>query len=105
MIAGVAFVIGAVGGWSVVQHRAVLAFAAMMFLFCHASRSALAVFDPYLSSRPLATALQHAPEGRLIVDGEYYSFSSVFFYANRPALLLNGRRANLAYGSYAPQSP
>ncbi len=105
MIAGVAFVIGAVGGWSIVQHRAVLAFAVMMVLFCHASRSALAVFDPYLSSRPLATALQHAPEGRLIIDGEYYSFSSVFFYANRTALLLNGRRDNLEYGSYAPQSP
>ena len=105
MIAGVAFLIGAVGGWSIVQHRAVLAFAVMMILFCHASRSALAVFDPYLSSRPLATALQHAPDGRLIVDGEYYSFSSVFFYADRTALLLNGRRDNLEYGSYAPLAP
>ncbi len=105
MIAGLAFVIGAVGGWSVIQHRAVLAFAVMMILFCHASRSALAVFDPYLSSRPLATALQNAPDGRLIVDGEYYSFSSVFFYADRTALLLNGRRNNLEYGSYAPGAP
>jgi len=29
----------------------------------------------------------------------------VFFYANRRALLLNGRKTNLEYGSYAPKSP
>ena len=32
----------------------------------------------------------------------YYDFSSVFFYTNRTALLLNGRFNNLVYGSYAP---
>jgi hypothetical protein len=66
---------------------------------------ALVVFDPYLSSRPLAEALNHAPEGRLIVDGAYYPFSSVLFYSNRNALLLNGRMNNLEYGSYAPGAP
>jgi len=29
----------------------------------------------------------------------------VFFYTNRSALLLNGRRANLEYGSNAPGAP
>src|SRR5262249_42770589 len=68
----------------------------------------LVVFDPYLSSRPLAEALGRAPVGTVIVDGPYYSFSSVFFYANRDALLLNGRvnnLDNLEYGSYAPGAP
>jgi len=46
-----------------------------------------------------------APEGRLIVDDQYYAFSSVFFYTNRRALLLNGRVNNLEYGSYAPGAP
>jgi hypothetical protein len=46
-----------------------------------------------------------APEGKLIVDDQYYTFSSVFFYANRTALLLNGRVNNLEYGSYAPGAP
>ena len=32
-------------------------------------------------------------------------FSSVFFYTNRTALLLNGRFNNLVYGSYAPGAP
>jgi hypothetical protein len=77
----------------------------MMVLFLHASRMALVTFDPYLSSRPLANALLHAPEGQLIVDGAYYPFSSVIFYSNISALLLNGRMNNLEYGSYAPGSP
>jgi hypothetical protein len=46
-----------------------------------------------------------APEGTLIVDHHYYTFSSVFFYTNREALLLNGRFNNLVYGSYAPGAP
>jgi hypothetical protein len=66
---------------------------------------ALVVFDPYLSSRPIAEALLHAPPGQLIVDGAYYPFSSVLFYSNQDALLLNGRINNLEYGSYAPGSP
>jgi hypothetical protein len=62
-------------------------------------------FDPYLSSRPLAEALASAPPGKWICDDQYYTFSSVFFYTNRRALLLNGRKQNLEYGSYAPDAP
>jgi 4-amino-4-deoxy-L-arabinose transferase-like glycosyltransferase len=104
ILAGVAFLIGAAGAW-LRGRRAFLALAAMMVLFLHASRLALVTFDPYLSSRPLALALLHAPQGDLIVDGAYYPFSSVMFYSNRNALLLNGRKNNLEYGSYAPGAP
>jgi hypothetical protein len=65
----------------------------------------MAVFDPYLSSRPLAEAILKAPQGTLIVDHHYYTFSSVFFYTNRTALLRNGRFNNLEYGAYAPGVP
>jgi hypothetical protein len=41
----------------------------------------------------------------LIEANSYYAFSSVFFYTNRPTLLLNGRYNNLEYGSYAPGAP
>jgi hypothetical protein len=105
VLAGVAFGVGAAGAWGLRQRRAFLALAAMMVLFIHASRLALVTFDPYLSSRPLAQALINAPEGRLIVDGAYYPFSSVFFQADRTALLLNGRINNLEYGSHAPGAP
>ena len=104
VLAGVAFLIGAAFAW-LRGRRAFLALAAMMVLFLHASRMALVTFDPYLSSRPLAEALLHAPQGHLIVDGAYYPFSSVMFYSNRNALLLNGRKNNLEYGSYAPGAP
>ena len=102
-VAGIALAIGAVGGWR--SRLPVAAFTAMLVLFFHAARLALVVFDPYLSSRPLAEALLKAPPGKLIVDDQYYTFSSVFFYANRRALLLNGRVNNLDYGSYAPDAP
>jgi 4-amino-4-deoxy-L-arabinose transferase-like glycosyltransferase len=104
ILAGIAFLVGAAGGW-LRGRRAFIALAAMMALFLHASRMALVVFDPYLSSRPIAEALLRAPSGQLIVDGAYYPFSSVMFYSNKSALLLNGRVNNLEYGSYAPNSP
>jgi hypothetical protein len=103
-VAGIAFAIGAVTGWRAKGVPA-MGFAAMMVLFFHAARLALVVFDPYMASRPLAEALMAAPPGKLIVDDQYYTFSSVFFYTNRRAYLLNGRVNNLDYGSYAPDAP
>ena len=102
LAAAIAFLIGAIGSMS---KRAFLAVGLMMVLFFQAARMALVVFDPYMSSRPLADALLRAPEGKLIVDHHYYTFSSIFFYTNRDALLLNGRFNNLVYGSYAPGAP
>jgi hypothetical protein len=64
----------------------------------------MVTFDPYLSSRPLIKALEQSPPGELVIDHHYYWFSSVFFYTDRPALLLNGRFNNMVYGSYAPTS-
>jgi 4-amino-4-deoxy-L-arabinose transferase-like glycosyltransferase len=104
-LAAIAFLAGAVGAWRLRGEQAWLALALMMVVFFQAARLALVVFDPYLSSRPLAEALLHAPKGRLILDREYYAFSSIVFYANQNALLLNGRRNNLEYGSYAPSAP
>ncbi len=102
IVAGIAFLIGATA-WLWRQPQ--FALAAMMVVFFHAARLAMVVFDPYLSSRPLAEALLKAPPGQLIEDDAYYTFSSVFFYANRSGLLLNGRQTNLEYGSYAPGAP
>ncbi|MBS1857129.1 MAG: glycosyltransferase family 39 protein [Acidobacteria bacterium] len=103
-MAGVAFAIGAIAGWRS-KGAAVAGFAAMLVLFFHAARVAMVVFDPYMASRPLAEALNRGPAGKLIVDDQYYTFSSVFFYTNRQAYLLNGRVNNLEYGSYAPDAP
>jgi hypothetical protein len=105
LTAALAFLLGVAGTFRAAGQRAFLAIALMSIVFFQAARIAMAAFDPYLSSRPLAEALQRAPAGKLIVDHHYYSFSSVFFYTNRTALLLNGRFNNLVYGSYAPGAP
>jgi len=104
-VAGVAFALGAIGAMRRGTVVPAAALAAMMVLFLHAARLALVVFDPYLSSRPLAEALLRQPPGRLIMGDQYYTFSSIFFYTNRRAQLLNGRVNNLEYGSYAPDAP
>jgi hypothetical protein len=105
LMAAGAFLVGALGAFRSTGMRAFLAAALMMVLFFHAARMAMVVFDPYLSSRPLAEALLRAPEGKLISGRAYYPFSSIFFYTNRTALILNGRFNNLEYGSYAPGAP
>jgi len=104
-VAGVAFLIGAIGAFRAGGQRAFLPAAVMMVLFFHAARLAMVVFDPYLSSRPLAAVLMSAPEGQLITEGHFWDFSSVFFYTNRTGLLYSSRRVNLEYGSYAPGAP
>jgi 4-amino-4-deoxy-L-arabinose transferase-like glycosyltransferase len=105
ILAGIAFLIGAVSSW----RKHIAGAVVMMVLFVHAARLALVAFDPYLTSKPLADALNAAPHGKLILDNQYYTFSSVVFYAEKyhgeRVLLLNGRVNNLEYGSNAPGAP
>jgi 4-amino-4-deoxy-L-arabinose transferase-like glycosyltransferase len=105
IVAMVAFLVGTLGNLRATGQRAFLAAALMMVIFFHAARLALVDFDPFMSSRPLAEALLRSPDGQLIVNGQYYFFSSVVFYTNKNVLLLNGRINNLVYGSYRPGAP
>jgi len=109
LLAGLGFLAGAIFAWRGKLLGTILGAVVMMILFIHAARLALVVFDPYLASRPLAEALNRAPHGTLILDDQYYTFSSVIFYAEayhgQRVLLLNGRVNNLEYGSYAPDAP
>jgi hypothetical protein len=104
-IAGLAMLSGSIGAFALHRKQAALALAFMMALFFQAARLALIAFDPYLGSYPLAMALNRAPQGELILDDPYYEMSGLFFYTNRSALILNGRKNNLEYGSYAPGAP
>jgi len=105
VIAGIACVVGTLGSLIFKGQRAFLTAALMMVIFFHAARLAMVVFDPFLSSRPLANALEQSPPGTLVAEGFYYKFSSVFFYTNRTGLLISDNRANLEYGSNAPGAP
>jgi 4-amino-4-deoxy-L-arabinose transferase-like glycosyltransferase len=105
-LAAIAFALCA-GGLAVLRQafsRGMVVIALSMAIFFQASRLALVRFDSYLGSFPLARALAQHPPGQLIEADAYYAFSSVFFYSNRTALLLNGRSNNLEYGSYAPHA-
>jgi len=109
LVAAAASLIGAAGTFRAQGQRAFLAIALMAVVFFQAARIAMAAFDPFLSSRPLANALLRSPAGKLIVDHHYYWASSVLFYTDaenkQGVLLLNGRFNNLVYGSYAPGAP
>ena len=105
LVAGCGVLIGVVGLLRVRGTGAtVVVLAVMMLVFLQAARLALITFDPYLSSYQLADALKKSPPGDLIEGDAYYAFSATFFYTNQPALLWNGRSANLEYGSYAPNA-
>ena len=106
VMAGLAFLAGTWGAWLLRGRKRLLVLAGMMVLFLNAARWAMVTFDPYLSSEPLAQVLMQSPPGKLILDNQYYTFSSVFFYAPvERALLLNGRVNNLEYGSNEFSAP
>jgi 4-amino-4-deoxy-L-arabinose transferase-like glycosyltransferase len=105
IVAGIAFLIGAVGNLLASGVRSFLLSAVMMVLFFQAARLALVVFDPFLSSRPIADKLRGVPPGKLILDHHFYTYSSVVFYSGLNPLLLNGKFNNLEYGAAAPGVP
>ncbi|MBY0506566.1 MAG: glycosyltransferase family 39 protein [Bryobacteraceae bacterium] len=106
VLAGLAVLLGAVAVWRTGGRTLILALATMMVLFLNAARWAMITFDPYLSSQPLAMVLKQSPPGQVIIDNQYYTFSSIFFYTPLDrALLLNGRVNNLEYGSNEPGAP
>ncbi|MBI4470201.1 MAG: glycosyltransferase family 39 protein [Acidobacteria bacterium] len=105
------FGIGAAAVWFFTRRRSTMgsAIAISMVLagFFHVAEQARDVFGPYLSSKPIAGFLNARlqPDDRLILNGEYESGSSINFYTQRQVYILNGRAANLEYGSYFPDAP
>jgi 4-amino-4-deoxy-L-arabinose transferase-like glycosyltransferase len=108
-LAGIGFMLGSVGAFVTARRNfstgTYLSAAVMMIVFFQAARLAMVKFDPLLSSRDLSEKILEAPAGQLVVDHNYYWFSSVPFYTDRPELLLNGKWNNLEYGSNAPGVP
>jgi 4-amino-4-deoxy-L-arabinose transferase-like glycosyltransferase len=77
---------------------------AAFFFFAHKS---LAAFEPYLSSRSLAAHIdrEYKDGDVIVINGEYEGGSSINFYTRRMVHILNGRSANLEYGSYFKDAP
>ncbi|HKC88290.1 MAG TPA: glycosyltransferase family 39 protein [Blastocatellia bacterium] len=87
--------------------RASLLTAASIACFIYFAHKALDVFNPYLSSQPLATAIKQrlAPGDLVVINGEYDGGSSISFYLPQRVLLLNGRINGLEFGSHYPDAP
>jgi len=109
VVAGIAFLLGSLGAFiTAARNRftaTYLTAACMMVLFFEGAHLAMIRFDPLLSSRDIARFIEQAPPGQIVVDRNYYWFSSIPFYTGRPELLLNGNWNNLEYGSNAPGAP
>lgn len=75
--------------------------------FIYFAHIALGIFNPYLSSQPLAMAIKRrlAPGDVVVINGEYQGGSSVGFYLPQKVLLLNGRMTGLEFGSHYPDAP
>jgi hypothetical protein len=75
--------------------------------FIYFAHMALGVFDPYLSSRPLADAIKQrlAPGDLVVINGEYQGGSSIGFYLPQKVLILNGLMTGLQFGSTFPDAP
>jgi len=97
--------------WLLMRKRkvlvATLALGVGMGVFVFAANMAFRVFEPRMSSRPLANAMLKylKPEDRLAIYGEFDPASSVSFYTHRKAWIVNGRYNNLELGSYYPDCP
>jgi 4-amino-4-deoxy-L-arabinose transferase-like glycosyltransferase len=84
-----------------------VAFTSAVFLI--AAHIALVRFEPMLSSRAMASTINHiAPRGTdatLILYGDVADGSSLLFYTQRQALLVNGRVSSVLWGSNYPDAP
>ncbi len=99
-------------------HRSNLVLAGSTFGFLLAAHLGLQTFAPVLSSAQLAAAIrpQVHPGDLVVFHGEYEAGSTLGFYLGRPAAyadgravdpvhILEGRSANLWYGSFFPDAP
>jgi 4-amino-4-deoxy-L-arabinose transferase-like glycosyltransferase len=84
-----------------------VAFTSAVFLI--AAHIALVRFEPMLSSRAMADTIRRiAPQkgdATLLIYGDVANGSSILFYTERQALLVNGRISSVLWGSNYPDAP
>jgi 4-amino-4-deoxy-L-arabinose transferase-like glycosyltransferase len=81
--------------------------AAMSVGLLVAVHMALVVFSPILTSKPLADAIArvYQPGDIIVLNGEYEGGSTLNYYTGHEVRILNGRSADLWYGSFFPDAP
>jgi hypothetical protein len=112
-LAAAGLLLGPMGAW-VLRRRghhfeATVSVAFTSAVFLIAAHIALVRFEPMLSSHAMAETINHiAPRGTdatLIIYGDVANGSSLLFYTQREALLVNGRLSSVLWGSNYPDAP
>ena len=112
-LAAVGLLLGPMVAWVLRRQRhhfeATVSVAFTSAVFLIAAHIALVRFEPMLSSRAMAVTINHiAPPGTdatLILYGDVADGSSLLFYTQRQALLVNGRVSSVLWGSNYPDAP
>ena len=112
-LAAVGLLLGPMVAWVLRRQRhhfeATVSVAFTSAVFLIAAHIALVRFEPMLSSRAMAVTINHiAPRGTdatLILYGDVADGSSLLFYTQRQALLVNGRLSSVLWGSNYPDAP
>src|SRR3984885_5650296 len=112
-LAAVGLLLGPITAWVLRRQRhhfeATVSVAFTSAVFLIAAHIALVRFEPMLSSRAMAVTINHiAPRGTdatLILYGDVADGSSLLFYTQRQALLVNGRVSSVLWGSNYPDAP
>jgi len=87
--------------------RANLALAGMMVAVLFAVYQGYVIFSPVISSKTLALEIkqQYKPGETIVIYHDYEFGSTLNFYTGIPVHMLNGRRADLWFGSFFPDAP
>ncbi len=110
-LAAITFLIGPSVAWWMRVHqqhlRATFTTAMTAAMFLVAAHIAYARFEPMLSSRTMANTINElaAPNDVLVLYGDQSYGSSIIFYTQRRALLVNGRTTSMLWGSDYPDAP
>ena len=87
--------------------KANLALAGMMIAVLFAVYQGYVIFSPVISSKTLALEVkqQYKPGETIVIYHDYEFGSTLNFYTGIPVHMLNGRRADLWFGSFFPDAP
>lgn len=79
----------------------------MMVVVLYCAHLGLSTFSPILTSKALAQKVLavYRPGDVIVIDGEYEPGSTMNYYTGIQCHILNGRSANLWYGSLFPDAP
>ncbi len=113
LLAAAGLLLGPVGAWVLRRQRhhfeATVSVAFTSAVFLIAAHIALVRFEPMLSSHAMADTINHiakkGSDATLILYGDVADGSSLLFYTERQALLVNGRVSSVLWGSNYADAP